>query len=231
MKLGRAVDRVLPIATDMEAIKYRSLSEITAERLRQLIITGQLSTGARVTETEISQIMGVSRVVVREAMLMLMRQGLLAKERNRFTRVVDFEKKDVEDVFDLRIAIEKAAAKRCLGNGGLEQELTSRAADMKAMLSEKGFDKERLMYKDMDFHKSIIVFSKNERLLNVWEEISGPLFILLYRYINFSLEYSLNYSHEEIIGAIRDADELQVNKEIERHIEDTKHAMMGIFPS
>ena len=220
-----------PVTANVEAIKYRSLSEITAERLRQLIITGNINTGERVTETEISQLMGVSRVVVREAILMLERQGLLEKERNRFTRVVDFRKKDVEDVFDLRIAIEKAAAKRCLGNSALEQELASRAGAMSAMLLDKSFDKERLMYQDMDFHKSIIVFSKNERLLNVWEEISGQLFILLYRYINLNVEYNLNYSHEEIIIAIRNADEHQVNMEIERHIEDTKQAMMGILPS
>lgn len=213
---------------NLNVIEYKSLSDITAERLRQSIIIGQLGSGAYVTETEVAQTMGVSRVVVREAMLMLMRQGLLVKERNRFTKVVDFMKKDVEDIFDLRIAIEQAAARRCLGDSELVKELASRANDIKTMLAKKNCDKAQLMYLDMDFHVSLIKFSDNARFMNVWEEISGPLFILLYRYMN--LEVKLHYSHSEIINAIQSGNEAQVDQEIKQHIEDTKQAMIELLP-
>jgi len=214
---------------NFDTIEYKSLSEITAERLREMIITGKLEAGAHITEIEVSENMSVSRVVVREAMLMLMRQGLLIKERNRYTKVVEFSRKEVEDIFDLRIAIEQAAAKKCIRVEAVIDRLAIRAQILQQMVAHKDYDKMDLVKCDMGFHNHIIKSSENYRLANVWDEISGLLLSLLFRYTNMRVKF--NYSHEEIIRALRECDENVLRQEIERHINDTKHALMDTLDS
>lgn len=211
----------------LDSIEYKSLSEITAAKLREAIIIGEIGAGERITETEISETLCVSRVVVREAILMLMREGLLLKERKCYTKVVEFHSKDVDDVFDLRIAIEQAAAKRCLGNMLLASELEVKSKNIQKMLMQSDHDKTALMNYDMQFHNHIVNCSNNSYLVNVWHEISGPLLFLLFRYIN--IDANFHYSHDEIIQALRQDDENLLMQEIKVHINDTKYAVMKML--
>ena len=60
-------------------IARSSLPEAAAERLRTLIIEGELAPGARLNERELSERLGVSRTPLREAFRMLAADGLLVR--------------------------------------------------------------------------------------------------------------------------------------------------------
>ena len=64
-------------------IARSSLPEAAAERLRTLIIEGELAPGARLNERELSERLGVSRTPLREAFRMLAADGLLVQLPNR----------------------------------------------------------------------------------------------------------------------------------------------------
>lgn len=214
------------------AIEYRSLSDITAEKLRNTIIAGDLQPGARITENDIAENMGVSRVVVREAILMLIQEGLLVKERNKYTMVTEISTKDVEDIFDFRIAIEQAAAKRCATNGCFVNTLLPQLtvlSDQINSASKTGKLTKDLVYMDMSFHNLLVKSSGNSRLMKAWQELSGPLLLLLYRYIN--LGCALHYSHEEILNAFRSNEIDAIEGVIFTHIQDTKLALLSTYQS
>jgi DNA-binding GntR family transcriptional regulator len=211
----------------IQSIEYQSLSDITAVNLREAIVSGELEPGVRITENEIADGMGVSRVVVREAILMLIQEGLLTKERNKYTKVVKLDKKDIADIFDLRVAIEQASAKRCIGQKQIVEELMAHSKHIKELSNTKNGNYSELMHADMDFHSCIVTNSNNDRLLKVWKEIYGPILILLFRYIENGRAFK--YSHGEIIEAFESKDEKLVNLEIRKHIEDTKKALMDNF--
>ncbi len=212
-----------------EPIEYRSLSDIVADKLRDAIITGQLQPGAKVTENAIAETMGVSRVVVREAILMLIRQNLLEKERNKFTRVVNIERKDIADIFDLRIAVEQSAAKRCIASDRFASEvlstLTQKSNQIESLSSSGTAEPREMMYVDMGFHDYFVRSADNPRLLSVWEELSGPMFLLLYRYILAG--FALHYRHDNLIDAFKTMDLITMYGAIEEHILDTKLALMN----
>ena len=69
-------------------IARSSLPEAAAERLRTLIIEGELAPGARLNERELSERLGVSRTPLREAFRMLAADGLLVQLPNRGAQVV-----------------------------------------------------------------------------------------------------------------------------------------------
>lgn len=213
-----------------QPIEYRSLSDMTAEKLRDAIITGRLQPGDRVTENGIAEILGVSRMVVREAILLLIGENLLEKEHNKFTRVITIERQDIADILDLRIAIEQAAVKRCMCAPDFINETVpalAAIADRLAGLVKSGTAEPlEMMYMDMSFHAYLVKASCNTRLLNVWNELSGPMLLLLYRYISAGFEPKPNYRHDDLIDAFCTMNAFTIYRSIEEHIEDTKLALM-----
>ncbi|MFT4189442.1 MAG: GntR family transcriptional regulator, partial [Aeromicrobium sp.] len=87
-----------------------SAAEEVFARLREQILTGQLSAGSRQSIYRLSDSLGVSRTPVREAVLRLADLGLVTVERNRGIVVRGVRAEDVRDVFELRLLLEVPAA-------------------------------------------------------------------------------------------------------------------------
>ncbi|MCW5735881.1 MAG: GntR family transcriptional regulator [Enhydrobacter sp.] len=90
-------------------IARSSLPEAAAERLRTLIIEGELPPGARLNERELSERLGVSRTPLREAFRMLAADGLLVQLPNRGAQVVSLSREDVRHAFEVMAALEGLA--------------------------------------------------------------------------------------------------------------------------
>jgi DNA-binding GntR family transcriptional regulator len=87
-------------------IARSSLPEAAAERLRTLIIEGDLPPGARLNERELSERLGVSRTPLREAFRMLASDGLLVQLPNRGAQVVSLSREDARHAFEVMAALE-----------------------------------------------------------------------------------------------------------------------------
>lgn len=90
-------------------IARSSLPEAAAERLRTLIIEGDLAPGARLNERELSERLGVSRTPLREAFRMLAADGLLVQLPNRGAQVVSLSPEDVRHAFEVMASLEGLA--------------------------------------------------------------------------------------------------------------------------
>src|SRR5579862_6440277 len=86
-----------------------ALPEAAAERLRALIIEGELAPGARLNERELSERLGVSRTPLREAFRMLAADGLLVQLPNRGAQVVSLSRDDARHAFEVMAALEGLA--------------------------------------------------------------------------------------------------------------------------
>lgn len=87
-------------------IARQALPEAAAERLRALIIEGELAPGARLNERELSERLGVSRTPLREAFRMLAADGLLVQLPNRGAQVVALSADDVRHAFEVMASLE-----------------------------------------------------------------------------------------------------------------------------
>ena len=210
----------------MTVLKYKSLTEVLAEQLRQSIITGEFPPGMRLTETEVAEQMGVSRVVVREAMFILVHEGLLVKKPNKHTSVVDLKIKDIKEIFDMRIAIEQAATRTCIGKPKFIKEVGKRCDAIKKLSSEKNASLVDIIKADMAFHTYLVESSNNSRMINVWKELYGLLLLLLYRYVE-KPDFKLSLSHDEIVRSFEDGDISEICEVIYSHIEDTKKELIN----
>ena len=70
-------------------------------RLRQRIVEGHLSPGAKLNERELSELLQVSRTPLREAIKMLAAEGLVELLPNRGAVVAQMSEQDVVDTFEV----------------------------------------------------------------------------------------------------------------------------------
>lgn len=87
------------------------------QRIREDIVSGDLAFGARLTIDALATRYGVSHMPVREALRELQGEGLVVIEPNRGARVRTIDADFVENLFEIRTALEvmmvRRAARRC----------------------------------------------------------------------------------------------------------------------
>src|SRR5262245_43060233 len=85
-----------------------------ADAVRHAIVAGALRDGVRVSEASLAETLGVSRAPVREAIGVLVQEGLLRRGAWA-TAVVGCSPRDVERLFELRAYLETCAIRLAAG--------------------------------------------------------------------------------------------------------------------
>ncbi|ACL62937.1 GntR family transcriptional regulator [Methylobacterium nodulans] len=86
------------------------LHERAAERLRNMIVRGDLAPGAALIEVELSEMLGISRTPIREAIKLLAQQGLVELRANRSPCVRPLRVAEIRELFEALAGIERIAA-------------------------------------------------------------------------------------------------------------------------
>ncbi len=87
-----------------------SLHHEAAEQLRQLIFAGQLAPGSFLDEAALCEQLAVSRTPLREALKVLVAEGLLRHEPRRGCFVAEITERDVDQIFPVIALLEGRAA-------------------------------------------------------------------------------------------------------------------------
>lgn len=91
--------------------RHLSLREAVTRELRERIFSQVLAPGQRLVERELSTELEVSRIPLREAIVQLATEGLVTILPRRGAFVASFSRKDLEDFFAVRQALEPLAAR------------------------------------------------------------------------------------------------------------------------
>lgn len=94
------------------SIVVRTLSERVFEIVREQIVTGQLPHDVAIRQDALAAELGVSKIPLREALARLEQEGLLTSHANRGYFVQPMSSMQAEEIFELRLAVEPAAAGR-----------------------------------------------------------------------------------------------------------------------
>jgi DNA-binding GntR family transcriptional regulator len=151
-----------------------NLREKVLEKLRGEIISGRGAAGTVYSVPGLASEMGMSTTPVREALLELSRVGLVTPLRNRGFRVEPTTLKDVEDVFSLRVLLERFALVT-LANQGL-----SDTASLVALADAVGKAVERdnvadYIETDRRFHEALVSRVNNPRLTRMIMALRGDM--------------------------------------------------------
>ncbi|HVB65580.1 MAG TPA: GntR family transcriptional regulator [Nitrolancea sp.] len=175
------------------------------QSLEEAILTGQVLPGARLVETSIAGQLDVSRTTVREAFLMLERQGLVASEPRRGTFVTRLSRADALDLGYSRSLLEAFAV--TVGHHRIDAKLMT---ELELLLVEMGGcelpeEFPRLVTIDLDFHAKLVELADMPRLFELWSSLSGQIGALYIRGVEeMNLRATdLEALHRKLLHAIR----------------------------
>src|SRR5215216_1029441 len=98
----------VPVAT-LSMVRSPSLAEQAADASVTGVSAGALKPGQRLVEVELANLLKMSRVPLREALKILEAQGIVESIPHRGTRVAMFDDARVNQVCEVRIALERIA--------------------------------------------------------------------------------------------------------------------------
>ena len=95
---------------------HPSTPDVIASVLREAIVAGILAGGSQLRQSEVAANFGVSVIPVREALRQLLAEGFVVLQRNRGAIVAETAVSEIEELFDLRLALETLLLKAAVPN-------------------------------------------------------------------------------------------------------------------
>ena len=163
--------------------EYLPLRDVVFQTLRNAILKGELKPGERLMEIQLAQKLGVSRTPVREALRKLELEGLVIMIPRRGAIVADITVQDLNDVLEVRSALEELAVKKACDGATDEQlkALKQAANDFKRCAD--GDDLLGCVEADMQFHEIIYAATNNKRLQQMLLNLREQMYRYRFEYL------------------------------------------------
>ena len=161
-------------------VRASNLREQVVEQVRAAIIQGHLKPGDHIVEANLTEQLGVSRTPVREALILLEREGLVIAEPHRGSFVKAFTQEEVDAVFSMRTTLENFAAERVTKTLTEDDfaRLNALIAEQKRYIEQDDFEQVRIT--DMAFHSLLIEKANHPLLTRAWQELVAQIAAVLY---------------------------------------------------
>lgn len=153
----------------------KSLMEVTAEKIRNAIVSGELPLGSKLSEQRLADILGVSRSPVRDALAALQSEGLVTISPKRGSFVFTPDLRVVDELCEHRKVLETAAVRLGIARNhhDLMQKMEAANATMQSAL--KANDPQGYALADHQFHIAIVEGAANRSILKSYKLTTSPL--------------------------------------------------------
>lgn len=195
------------------------LSERLRELIEEEIATGQLVPGSRLDEVELATRFGVSRTPIREALNLLLGEGVIESRPRRGAVVAQISPQRLVEMFEVMAELEAMCARlavRRMSDRELDALQEAHEACRGAALAN---DSDAYFYANEKFHYAIYAGSHNAFLAE--QAIFLQRKLRPYRRLQLRVRHRTNRSFEEhqgIIDALREGDAEKVARNIRNHV-------------
>ena len=133
----------------------QTLESTVFDRLEAEILDGTIPAGETLSEVKICERYGVSRTPVREAVLLLEREGLVISSGMRGITVVGVDDEDIDDIYQIRIRTEGLASRYMAERpSAAERRELAEAVALQEFYTGRG-DAKKLRELDTRFHEIV----------------------------------------------------------------------------
>lgn len=200
-----------------------------AERLKELILAGELHRGEHLVESELARALGVSRQPIREALQLLARDRWVDLRIGFGAFVHMPSTQEIDDVFRVRSALEGEAAARAAARVADGSVTRAALKPLRGML-RNGPDvlsaEERVIVKaNQSFHAQILALSGNQVLAEMAATIEQRV-RWYFSAVAVKRAPSSWDEHAEVVEAIEAGDEARAGKAMRDHCERSRLALV-----
>jgi DNA-binding GntR family transcriptional regulator len=161
------------------SLEHSSTVERVADELRRAVFEGEIESGTPLREVALAESLGVSRPTVREALALLVAEGLATREPNRGVSVSSPDPESVRDVSNARTVLETAGVRNWPQATEQARDGVRRAlADYELAVAHDASYQE-LNQRHLDIHLSLVALTGSPRLVSMAESIVAELRLAL----------------------------------------------------
>ncbi len=216
----------------MKINEYLPLRDIVFQTLRKAILRGELEPGTRLMETQLGEKLGVSRTPIREAIRKLELEGLVVMVPRKGAQVAQFTEKDIQDVLEVRGALEALAAKLACKKMDDRAFLKLQLAITEYAYAVRENDIETMVQKDVEFHETIFNATDNDKLIQLFNNVREQVNRYRITYLkNAEDNKAVHEEHLEILEALKAKDEIRASKIAAKHIQTQCDSIMAFIKS
>jgi len=212
--------------SNLNPLEKTSLREKVSSALRAAIMAGEMEPGVIYSAPSLGERFGVSATPVREAMIDLVREGLVETVANKGFRVTDMTPRDFDEIIEIRLLLEPPVLRQVTALipaqdfdqlEHLAQRIVDRAAEG---------DLVEFMAADSVFHLALVAYANNRRLEALIADLRAHarLYGLETLRRNGTL-MNVARSHLTIVDALRSRDADGAERLLADHINDTRTQM------
>jgi len=205
----------------------RSTPGLIADAIRSGILDGTIVAGQQLVQDDLARAFGTSRIPVREALRQLESDGIIAYHPHRGASVALLSARDVKEIYEMRVPLEKLALRLAVPN--LERETLTAAAraidDSAGSSSAVSFG--RLNWR---FHQALYEAANRPRLVRTIRN----LYIHASRWPPFAKEQRKLFAaivaeHRAILRACEKRDSPAAVKALERHLAESERFLVNLI--
>lgn len=173
-----------------------SLAKVAEDYLESRIANGSLPPGAVLNPEGIATELGISKSPVREALLLLQREGLVTRKPRSVFLVSEMHEKDLNEIYPLRASLNALAVRTILQHPSASAVVAELGKSLEAMRrsAELG-DRAGFAHAVESFYNLLISSCPSQRLQVIWRQLSRQ--IQRFRFLAILQSESLDRSFQE----------------------------------
>ncbi|HIH36897.1 MAG TPA: GntR family transcriptional regulator [Methanocellales archaeon] len=210
-------------------IQVKTLHQEVAQQIQEMIYSDALLRGRKIDERRLSEMLGVSRTPIREALRILSSEGLIDLVPHKGAFVSEFTAKEIEDMFEVMSVLEGTAARQATVN--MTSEQFSRIESLHKQLEIQYQNKDHKSYLEINnvLHLYIQELAGNKALNSVVRGLRQK--ILIYRHKQLYQPERFNHSiqeHRAILHAFRIRDSSLAEMGMKQHLIAQSEALVRV---
>jgi DNA-binding GntR family transcriptional regulator len=211
----------------MKGLKTVSVVDALATTLRARVLDGQIDAGVGLTEADVAAEYDVSRPTAKTAISLLVHEGLLRREPHKSAQVPALSRKDVEDLFLVRIPLELEVIRLVVGQRAVPAAATQAVLDLAAL--PVGAAHSTFVEADLRFHRALVHAVDSPRLTRLYAALSAEIHLSMVQ-----AHYALGRDrivaeHRGVLDALNRGEPDAAEALMRRHLEGARDALAEQF--
>ncbi len=195
--------------------------------IKNKILKYEILPGEVISDNALAAELGMSRSPIREAIMRLETVGLVERVAHGVI-CARLGKDDIEEICELRRALEVLAVELIFKKGGLNKKQTAELTDIYNSFT-RAFSGEKRYYWDDMFHATIVAFSNNKRLISMLEQMQLQISRVRWLNILAPRAQASFEEHEQIYRALLAKDEQGCIDAVRLHLVRTEENFLRIL--
>jgi DNA-binding GntR family transcriptional regulator len=214
---------------DFETLRLAHSSTVdrVVEELRRALFDGEVEAGTPLREIALADAMGVSRSTVREALAILVAEGLATREPNRGVHVTELDPEAVHDVCTARAVLEIAGVRRWPEAAEPARQACRDALRAFAEAAETGASPAELTAAHLAVHRAFVGLTESSRLVALAESLTAEIRLALAKVDRIRRNAGEQvHSHGILLDLLDRGDVAGAVSELGHHLEHAETSML-----